>query len=551
MDLTLSRPPSPPRAVRASHALRPLRALRTVAAAAGLAASLAALAPAALAQGAANTMVIGMGATPRHLNSAVQSGIATGIPAAQIFASPLRFDSGWTPQPYLAETWTFQDDGRSLLLKLVPNATFHDGKPITSEDVAFSIMTIKANHPFQSMFAPVERVDTPSPQIAIIRLSSPHPAILLALSPPFCPIIPKHVFGDGQDVKTHPRNANPVGSGPYKVVEFKPREAIVLEKYPGFFMKDRPKFDRLIIRIIQDTAAQALALERGEIDLLPGSLTLSQVTQLSKSPEVVINRKGGGEAIGPLGWLAFNLKKKPFDDVRVRQAIAYAIDREFIVKQLHKGITQVATGPIAPGSPFYTDKVEPYKLNLEKSKQLLDAAGLKPNAQGVRFAMTIDYLPNTPDNSQTVAEYLRPQLKKIGIDVTVRASPDFPTWARRVSTYDFDATVDGAFNYGDPVIGVHRTYLSTNIKPGVIWSNTQNYVNPKVDELLAQATVERDIEKRKKLYAEFQRIVVADAPVTYTHVWAQGYAARKDLVDMPTSIWSPLAPYDTVRRQSK
>ncbi len=494
MDLTLSRPPSPPRAVRASHALRPLRALRTVAAAAGLAASLAALAPAALAQGAANTMVIGMGATPRHLNSAVQSGIATGIPAAQIFASPLRFDSGWTPQPYLAETWTFQDDGRSLLLKLVPNATFHDGKPITSEDVAFSIMTIKANHPFQSMFAPVERVDTPSPQIAIIRLSSPHPAILLALSPPFCPIIPKHVFGDGQDVKTHPRNANPVGSGPYKVVEFKPREAIVLEKYPGFFMKDRPKFDRLIIRIIQDTAAQALALERGEIDLLPGSLTLSQVTQLSKSPE---------------------------------------------------------TGPIAQGSPFYTDKVERYALNLEKAKQLLDAAGLKPNAQGVRFAMTIDYLPNTPDNSQTVAEYLRPQLKKIGIDVTVRASPDFPTWARRVSTYDFDATMDGAFNYGDPVIGVHRTYLSTNIKPGVIWSNTQNYVNPKVDELLAQATVERDIEKRKKLYAEFQRIVVADAPVTYTHVWAQGYAARKDLVDMPTSIWSPLAPYDTVRRQSK
>jgi peptide/nickel transport system substrate-binding protein len=531
--------------------LRPLRTLCAATAAAGIAAALAALAPAAHAQGAANTLVIGMGATPRHLNSAVQSGTATGIPAAQIFASPLRFDKDWTPQPYLAETWTFQDDGKSLLLKLVPNATFHDGKPITSEDVAFSIMTIKANHPFQSMFEPVERVDTPSPQIAIIRLKSPHPAILLALSPPFCPIIPKHVFGDGQDPKTHPRNANPVGSGPYKVVEFKPREAIVLEKYPGFFMKDRPKFDRLIIRIIPDTAAQAIALERGEIDLLPGSLTLSQVTQLSKSPEVVINRKGGGEAIGPLGWLAFNLKKKPFDDVRVRQAIAYAIDREFIVKQLHKGLTQVATGPIAPSSPFYSDKVERYALNLEKAKQLLDAAGLKPNAQGVRFSMAIDYLPNTPDNSQTIAEYLRPQLKKIGIEATVRASPDFPTWARRVSTYEFDATMDGAFNYGDPVIGVHRTYLSTNIKPGVIWSNTQNYVNPKVDDLLAQATVERDAEKRKKLYAEFQRIVVADAPVTYTHVWAQGYAARKDLADMPTSIWSPLAPYDAVRRQSK
>jgi len=519
-------------------------------AAAVLALAAAAASTLALAQGGAGTLVVAMGAVPRHLNSAVQSGIATGIPAAQVFASPLRFDRDWTPQPYLAESWSFQDDGRSLLLRLVPGATFHDGKPITSEDVAFSIMTIKAHHPFQSMFAPVERVDTPAPNIAIVRLSAPHPAILLAMSPPFCPIIPKHVYGDGQPLATHPRNANPVGSGPYRLVEFKPREAIVMERYPGYFIKDRPKFDRLIFRIIADTSAQAIALERGEVDLLPGSMTLSQIAQLSKSPDVVVARKGG-EAIGPLGWVAFNLKKKPFDDVRVRQAIAYAIDREFIVKQLHKGVTRVATGPIAPGSPFYTDKVERYRLDLGKANALLDAAGLKRDAQGKRFAMTLDYLPNTPDNSQTIAEYLKPQLAKVGIDVTVRNSPDFPTWARRVSTWEFDATVDGAFNYGDPVIGVHRTYLSSNIKQGVIWSNTQSYANPKVDELLAQATLERDVEKRKRLYAEFQRIVVADAPVTFTHVWAQGYAARKDLVDVPVSIWAPMSPYDTISRQKK
>jgi peptide/nickel transport system substrate-binding protein len=489
-----------------------------------LAALMAACALGAAAQTAPSTIVIGMGPVPRHLNSAVQSGIATGIPATQIFASPLRFDKDWNAQPYLAESWVFQDDGKSLLLRLVPGATFHDGKPITSEDVAFSIMAIKANHPFQSMFEPVERVDTPTPQIAIIRLKQPHPAILLALSPAFCPIIPKHIFDDGQNLQTHPRNVNPVGSGPFKVVAFNPREAIVLERYAGFFIKDRPKVDRLIIRIIPDTAAQALALERGEIDLL-------------------------GEAIGPLGWLAFNLKKKPFDDVRVRQAIGFAMDKDFIVRQLHQGKTLVATGPIAQGSPFYTDKVEPYKMNLDKAAKLLDAAGLKAGANGKRFAMAIDFLPNTPDNSQTIAEYLRPQLAKIGIEVSVRSSPDFPTWARRVSTYDFDATVDGAFNYGDPVIGVHRTYLSSNIKQGVIWSNTQNYANPKVDELLAQATVERDIEKRKKLYAEFQRLVVSDAPVLFTHVWAQGYAARKDLVDIPQSIWAPLAPYDTMSRK--
>jgi len=502
----------------------------------------------AWAQGGAGTLVVGYGAVPRHLNSAVQSGIATGIPAAQIFASPLRFDDGWTPQPYLAESWVFQDDGRSLLLKLRADATFHDGKPITSEDVAFSIMTIKANHPFQSMFEPVERVDTPTPQLAIIRLKQPHPAILLALSPPFCPIIPKHIYDDGKDMKTHPRNASPVGSGPYKLVEFKPREAIVLERYEGFFLKDRPKFDKVIFRIIPDTSAQAIALERGEIDLLPGSVTLAQFNQLKNAPDVVIARKGG-EAIGPLGWLALNLKRKPFDDVRVRQGLAYAIDKEFIVKQLQQGTTKVGTGPIAPGSPFYTDKVEPYKVDLKKSASLFDAAGLKADSSGKRFAMTIDFLPNTPDNSQTVAEYLRAQLKKVGVEVTVRTSPDFPTWAKRVSTGDFDATMDGAFNYGDPVIGVHRTYLSSNIRPGVIWSNTQSYSNPKVDDLLAQATVEIDLEKRKKLYAEFQRLVVADVPVIYTHVWAQGYAARKDLVNVPVSIWAPMVPWDTMTRK--
>jgi peptide/nickel transport system substrate-binding protein len=233
----------------------------------------------------------------------------------------------------------------------------------------------------------------------------------------------------------------------------------------------------------------------------------------------------------------------------VRQAIAFAIDRDFIVNQLHRGVTRVATGPIAPGSPFYTDKVERYKVDLARAEKLLDAAGLKRGAGGTRFALQLDYLPGSPDNAQTIAEYLRPQLKKIGIEVTVRASPDFPTWARRISGYDFDATMDGAFNYGDPVIGVHRTWLSANIRPGVIWSNTQNYVNPRVDALLADATLERDPAKRRKLYAEFQKLVVDDAPVVFTHVWALGHAARADLQDVPTSIWAPIVPYDTISRR--
>jgi peptide/nickel transport system substrate-binding protein len=502
----------------------------------------------ALAQSRAETLIVGGSQSPRHLNPAVQSGVATMMPGAQIFASPLRFDDKWQAQPYLAQSWSFQDDGKSLLLKLRPGAVFHDGRPITSEDVAFSIMTAKANHPFQSMFAPVERVDTPAPDIAIIRMKEPHPAILLAMSPPFCPILPKHVYGDGQDVRSHPRNMNPVGSGPYRFVEFKPGEHIVLERNERYFMPDRPRFAKLIIRLYKDPAAISLALERRDIDMYPFVSNITEVQRLQKLPHVTIERRGG-EAIGPLGWVAFNLKKKPLDDVRVRQAIAFAIDRDFITRKLHAGLTRPATGPIAPGSPFYSDQVEPYKLNLDRANKLLDDAGLKRGGDGMRFALTLDIQPGSPDNYANIAEYLKPQLKKIGINVTLRVSPDFPTWARRIGGHDFEASMDAAFNYGDPVIGVHRTYLSSNIKPGVVWSNTQSYVNPRVDELLALATREKDQSRRKALYAEFQRIVVNDAPVAYTHVWSVVTAADKSLSGLPVGIWGTLSPYDEIARK--
>ncbi len=154
---------------------------------------------------------------PLHFNPALASGSATAMVGVQIFASPLRYDENWNPKPYLAESWEFSRDGLSLTLNLVKGATFHDGHSITSADLAFSILTVQKYHPFKSMFAPVERVDTPDPFTAVIRLSQPHPAILLSMSPALLPILPKHIYGDGQDIKTHPANLQPVGSGPFKL----------------------------------------------------------------------------------------------------------------------------------------------------------------------------------------------------------------------------------------------------------------------------------------------------------------------------------------------
>lgn len=498
----------------------------------------------AMAEGkSGGTLVITVENTPSNLNPAVQSGTNTGVPGTQIFASPLRYDENWNPQPYLAETWEISPDGKSVTLHLVKNATFHDGQPITSEDVAFSVMTVKANHPFSTMFAPVEKVETPDAYTAIIRMSTPHPAILLSMSPPLLPIIPKHIYGDGQEPKTHPMNNKPIGSGPFKFVEFKEGEHIVLEKNKDFFIKDRPYLDKIVFKIIKDPANRIMALERGEADMQPFVTNLRDLNRLKNTSHLDIT-PNGYSAIGPINWLAFNTLKEPLNNKTVRQAISFAIDREFITQKLHAGLSSVATGPIDPNSSFYSKDVEHYKVDLDKANRMLDEAGYAKGANGYRFKLVCDYMPEVPECNKMMAEYLKSQLKKVGIEVEVRSSPDFPTWSQRISNYDFDMTMDQVFNWGDPVIGVHRTYLSSNIKKGVIWSNTQNYNNPRVDELLALAAKEPDMAKRKTLYAEFQKLVVDDAPQAFINVMPYHTVYNKKLQNVVTSCWGLMSPLD-------
>ncbi len=486
------------------------------------------------------TLVIASTQTPRHLNGAVQSGIATAIPSTQIFASPIRYDENWEPQPYLAKSWEISDDGLSVTLNLVDNATFHDGKPVTSEDVAFSIMTTKENHPFKSMFAPVESIETPDAHTAVIKLSKPHPALLLALSPALAPVLPKHVYGDGQDVKSHPANSAPVGSGPFILEEFAAGGDAVLKKNPNFFIDGRPMLDEIIIRIIKDESALLIALENGEADLYPFMAGSQAIRRMEKNERIGVTSEGYA-GVGPVNWLAFNTNSPKLSDVRVRQAISYAVDRAFITKALHRGVSQPQRGPIIESSPFFDASIPSYDVDLDKAKALMADAGF---AEGMD--LTVDYIPGPKEQQQSLAEYMKSQLKKIGINVTVRAAPDFPTWAGRVGGHDFELSMDVVFNWGDPVIGVHRTYLSENIRKGVIWSNTQSYANDKVDDLLNAAAVEMDPAKRKALYGEFQQIVGAELPVYWINALPYHTAYDKKLQNVPTGIWGTMHPMDTV-----
>lgn len=481
---------------------------------------------------------------PRHLNPAVQSGTQTGIPGSQLFASLLRIDRNWEYHPYLAKAWEVAEDGLSLTFYLRDNATFHDGTPITSEDVAFSILAVKKHHPFSTMLGVVKAIETPDPLTAVVRLEQSHPALLLVAASPMLPIMPKHVYGDGQDLKKHPANWKVVGSGPFQIVEVNDKE-IVLERHKGFFLSGKPYLDRVIFKIMSPRSQQ-VAFEVDAVHLKGFSSELPMNKQLEENDFVV--DYDGYAGVGPIMWLAFNLKKPPFDDLRVRQAFAYAIDREFLIKAMYEGIVKAATGPISPGTPFHTDRVEQYSVNIKRANKLLDEAGYPRKSKGIRFSTNIHPIPSSNVDSLEVASYLRIDLlRKIGVNLKIIKSESFSNWASNVSNGNFFLALDIVFNWGDPVIGVHRTYSSDNIRKGVIWSNTQGYRNTQVDNIMKQAGTEMNFDKRKQLYEKFQRLVAFEIPVYWFMTLPYATIHHQNLEGLDNSIWGNMFPYDEVR----
>lgn len=327
--------------------------------------------------------------------------------------------------------------------------------------------------------------------------------------------------------------------------DFVPGKEIVLERFDQFFLKGKPYLDRIVIYINQDQTTLLIGLKRGDVQMLP-FISDPTMLRMAKSEKDIVMLDKGYEGMGLIAWLAINTEKKPFDDKRVRQAIAYSLDKSFIIKALTAGFAKPAHGPIISSSPFATTDIKKYEINLEKARNLLNEAGLKPGANGERFKMTIDVMPGGSDAiNKNLAEYARAQLKKIGITAELRTSADFPSWAKTIATHNFDMTTDTVWNWGDPVIGVHRTYMSSNIRP-IIWTNTQSYRNEKVDELLHKASTETNVEERKKLYKEFQKIVTDELPVIYVAEVPSHTLFSKKLGNPPTSIWGPLSPMDEV-----
>lgn len=451
---------------------------------------------------------------PPSLNVAVQQVASTQLVAGKIFESLLTYSFDLKPQPGLAKSWEVSEDQLTYTFHLQTGVTWHDGKPFSSDDVVFSYMKVLANTPrTRSLMANVESLTAPDANTVVFKLKTPYAAFLYAFDIGGGVILPKHLYDTDVPIAQNPNNATPIGTGPFKFKKWERGSYIELVKNEHYWKAGRPYLDGITYRVIPDSASRRLAIEQGTVlqawmlDLEP-----ADVPRVAKLPTINSTNKGY-EYWSTMQWIELNGGKAPFSDKRFRQAMMYAINRSFIAEKIMFGSGTVSTGPIHHNTRFYSKDVKPYPFDPKKAIALLDEMGLKPDDKGVRATVNLIPLPYG-EMPRRIGEYIKQNLSKVGIAVNLE-STDVGGWVTRVGNWDFDMAGNGVFQYGDPAIGVSRTYMGSNIRKGLMFSNTSQYNNPKVDELFTKAAAAPTDAERQKLYTEVQQILVEDVPVLW------------------------------------
>jgi len=462
------------------------------------------------------------------LHSAYEVGLVT----SQIFASLTRMDENNEIAPYVAQSWEISPDGKTYTFRLADDARFHDGAPVTAEDVAFSFDVVKAHHRFgPQMFGPIERYEMPDPKTLVVHLSSPHgPLLLAATTPRQLPIMPRHVYGQAEDFMRQEAHKNPVGSGPFVIADRKTDEYVSIERNPAHFVEGLPYLDRIVYRNVQDKTAKRIGLRQNDFHLArtDSVMRFSDIRTFSKLEHLTLTEYQGisGSAI----VLEFNNRREPLNNQKVRRAIAYAIDREHISKVLHGGYTRPARGPLPATNVFFNEDLEVFPFDLDKANTLLDEAGYPRKDDGIRFELGIIYIaqPFMPDFQSLPSEYIAATLNKVGIKVNLEPQQGFAGWAKRSAAWDFDMSINWPGDKTDPAIGVSRLYVCDNIK-NQAYTNTSGYCNEKVDELFLTAALEADFDKRKALYREVQDLLIEEMPMVWLFDARTLFFHHKDL----------------------
>jgi peptide/nickel transport system substrate-binding protein len=506
---------------------------------------------AASAQKRGGTLVMLVQPEPPTLASYISTSGPIGQVSTKVYEGLLEYDFSLRPIPGLAESWTVSADGKTVTFKLQKGVKFHDGKPFTSADVQFSILEVlKKGHPRGiNTFREVSAIDTPDPQTAVFRLQNPAPYLLMALSGYESPILPRHLF-EGTDIKASKYANAPVGTGPFKFVEWQRGQFMRLDRNPDYWRPGRPYLDRVVARFVADSGTRTAAMEKGEAHVGGfAAVPYSDVKTLARLPHIEATTKGY-EMQSPIVELDFNTRRAPFDNVKVRQAIAHAINRKTVIENVWFGFGKPATGPISSNfavTGLYTPDVRKYDVpnGIEVANRMLDEAGFKRGAGGTRFEIVHDLTPYG-EEWQRFGEYVQQVLAELGIKASLRHE-DVPTWLKRVYTdYDYQLTNNWIQTLADPVIGVHRLYHSASIRPGTVFVNGTRWSSPRTDQLMDQATVELNPARRGALYKEMQQLVVEASPLVWVHelqfvtVYNKGF---KDLIVSPLGLY---APFDRV-----
>jgi peptide/nickel transport system substrate-binding protein len=467
-------------------------------------------------------LIVAADSEPRNLNPAIVASNGVFFVSSKV-VEPLA-EASYTSEnelePRLATTWEGSQDGRSVTFKLREGVTWHDGKPFTSADVAFSALQVWK--PLQNLgrvvFNDLEAVDTPDDHTAVFKFANPTPFQLIRNAlPALTAVLPKHIYETG-NIAENPANNAPIGTGPFKFAEHRPGEYYRLERNGNYWNKDQPLLDEIIYRVLPDRAAAAGALEAEEIHLAAFSMVpLADLGRIANVPGISVI-SSGYEALTYQLVVEINHRRKELADLKVRQAIAHAIDKDFVVKTIFLGYATASTGPVPRNSKeFYTSDVPAYAFDIAKANALLDEAGYPRGDNGNRFALRLLPAPYFNETRQ-FGDYLRQALAEIGIDAQI-VNNDAAAHQKAVYTdHAFDLAVAPPVFRGDPAIST-TILVQSGIPDGVPFSNQGGYKNEGLDDMIAKAAETLDPDKRIALYRDFQRKVAEDLPLIDVAEW--------------------------------
>ena len=473
------------------------------------------------------TMVVACSSAPIHYNRNANS-LAGGYPAINIFSSLLQLTISGKIIPDLAETYEISEDGLTYTFHLHDNVKWHDGEQFTSADVKYTFETIiKEKGMNVEKYVNINEILTPDDKTVIFKLNEIDASLLSYL--PQTIILPKHLY-ENTDWLTNPANTTPVGTGPFKFVSEEKDVSIVLEANKDYFMGE-PGLDRIIYKILPDESTAVQAYLNNEVDLLglPAAISPSAVTSLEKTPDTNVQLMISADR----QYMVTNLSKEPWNDVRVRKAVAMCIDRPQLVEKAHKGYAEVAEGFYTPAVSWaYTDKYKMPERDIEAAKKLLDEAGYLPDANGVRIKDANIVIFEFAVFSE-IATIIKQNLSEIGIQAKITTLEN-AGWQDKMKAGEFDIGIIGGYHGPDPDNMVGRVGVGG-------WGNFMKYNNPELEELFVEGRKEPELEKRKVIYEDMQRIISEDLPVMHLTEWCYIIVTRTNLKGHPVEMQDKVA----------